>query len=561
MKHTRLVSVLVFLSFMLCAVPAGASLANVYIAATAQGGDTGVDCTNAHSATWFNTSGNWGSGAGQIGAGTTVHLCGTFTGGTAATLLKFQGSGSVGNPVTLYFETGAIVEGSYCGDGCIDLNNKSYIVIDGGPTCGETSHWSTTACNGLIRNTLAGSSGQTCPAGPCTYQLTGTSTIAIGSSSGSPSHIEVRNLEIGPLYVRAWAVNGEGVGAAGLGLHNGTLAQDITMHHCVLHGMNKGYVVSMGSSAGTYSGYHFYNNRSYDQCWAMGVGANSNNVKITNLTAHDNEVSDWTNWALDGAICHGNGIMWFNGDGYTIHANGTIGDSTSMMYNNYMYGDLTGGALSGSPSGFLSPQDNAIDLLIFNNIVYDTCTGSSPTRSCGIPIYLLGPGGGGQQVYNNTVKGSAGENCAYVVGYTAPVLFKNNICDSTRNGIRTRGASLDNVVTSDYNVAHITNASNWICNNAASCKSLAQWQAYGPPGDVHSTPNDPLLDGNYTPQAGSSATNLGTNLTGLGITPLNSDAAGVARPAIGAWDAGAFQFMLEGPRPNPPTNMRATTVN
>lgn len=35
---------------------------------------------------------------------------------------------------------------------------------------------------------------------------------------------------------------------------------------------------------------------------------------------------------------------------------------------------------------------------------------------------------------------------------------------------------------------------------------------------------------------------MGTNLRSLGIAALNLDIAGVARPASGAWDVGAFQF-------------------
>src|SRR5262249_26163841 len=61
------------------------------------GGGTGASCASPLSVTFFNTSGNWTVGipsGTQIGPGTTVHLCGTFTGALSGSMLTFQGSGS-----------------------------------------------------------------------------------------------------------------------------------------------------------------------------------------------------------------------------------------------------------------------------------------------------------------------------------------------------------------------------------------------------------------------------------------------------------------------------------
>ena len=73
-----------------------ASASDVYLAQNAQGANTGADCADAHASTFFNSSVNWGTGAGQIGPGDTVHLCGTIS-----TNLTFQGNGANGNPVVL----------------------------------------------------------------------------------------------------------------------------------------------------------------------------------------------------------------------------------------------------------------------------------------------------------------------------------------------------------------------------------------------------------------------------------------------------------------------------
>src|SRR5271167_3518712 len=65
-----------------------ASANDVYISQNGNGG--GSSCSDTQSATYFNTPGNWGSGGNQIGPGTTVHVCGTFTGTAGGTMLSFQ---------------------------------------------------------------------------------------------------------------------------------------------------------------------------------------------------------------------------------------------------------------------------------------------------------------------------------------------------------------------------------------------------------------------------------------------------------------------------------------
>ena len=73
-----------------------AAASSIYLAQSAAGSGDGSSCTNARAASSFNSASNWGTGATQIGAGTTVHLCGTVT-----TSLTFQGSGTSTAAVTL----------------------------------------------------------------------------------------------------------------------------------------------------------------------------------------------------------------------------------------------------------------------------------------------------------------------------------------------------------------------------------------------------------------------------------------------------------------------------
>jgi hypothetical protein len=131
------------------------SAASIYIAQTAAGSANGADCADAYAYSFFNTGGNWGSGSTQIGPGTEVHVCGTWSGSAGQQFLTVQGSGTSGNPVTIHFETNAIMEAPYFSgtSGAINVGANSYITVDGGT-------------NGIIENTLNGTAGASCPAGP-----------------------------------------------------------------------------------------------------------------------------------------------------------------------------------------------------------------------------------------------------------------------------------------------------------------------------------------------------------------------------------------------------------
>jgi hypothetical protein len=559
--HTSIQKLIAILGFMLSVPMAFASITGVYVAQNAQGSGDGSSCSNAKTASYFNTSGNWGSGSSQIGPGTTVHLCGVFTGGNASNILQFQGSGASGSPVTVLFETGAALKPNYCASsGCIDLNGKSFITINGGPTCGETGYQTHVSCNGLIQNMTAGSSGATCPSGSACSPISGSTNVSgIGSNTGSPSNIIIENVHC-HMYTRlASDTSDSGTGTYCLGLFGGTLAQKITVQNVEFEGMAKAMLVSLGSGSGKVSGYHMSNSYIHDQCWAMGVGTDAPNMNVTDLLFHDNEVANWDNWApanTSGNVCHTNGTMWFNGDGNTIHtgSSGYIGDSASGQYNNYLHGNLAGNYSKSSPSGYLSCQDNCIDIFVVNNVINDTSTGADG----GGAVYFNGVGGGGQIVVNNTLIRPSG-SMTVISGVTANVFYKNNILKCTGTdcvAIEIRPNTPD-VVTSDFSGGFQIGSSNWtVYNSAGSGKmlSLPSWQARGSNHDNNSITSNPDLTSTFQLNSGSPAIGEGENLTSLGIAVLNRDAAGVSRPASGNWDAGAFQF---GGGPQSPTGLVA----
>ena len=155
---------------------------DVYIAQAAAGGNTGADCADAYAASYFNNSANWTSGTPtgtQIGPGTTVYLCGSFSYGAGTSgALQFQGSGTSGNPIAVVFEPGASATSPNWGpNGFIYASGLSYIAVNGGT-------------NGSITATATGTG--------LTYSnLTQTSAITFSNVSNS----QITGLSISNIYV------------------------------------------------------------------------------------------------------------------------------------------------------------------------------------------------------------------------------------------------------------------------------------------------------------------------------------------------------------------------
>src|SRR5258708_22403829 len=122
----------------------GATSANAkvfYVAQNSSRTTGGASCSDALSVAWFNNSASWGTASHQISAGTTVFLCGAFSGSAGQQLLTVRGSGPAGSPITIKFLPGTVLTAPYCaGYGAINMDNLNHVVVDGGT-------------NGIIQNT------------------------------------------------------------------------------------------------------------------------------------------------------------------------------------------------------------------------------------------------------------------------------------------------------------------------------------------------------------------------------------------------------------------------
>src|ERR1700726_4000648 len=116
----------VIFAFLVAALPVGAK--DLYVAANQVSTGSGTGCSTAKSVAWFNSTASWGTGSTQIGPGTTVHLCGTFTGALNGWAFAFQGSGTSGNVITLQGESGNLLTSpAWSPNGAVSLAGQSFI--------------------------------------------------------------------------------------------------------------------------------------------------------------------------------------------------------------------------------------------------------------------------------------------------------------------------------------------------------------------------------------------------------------------------------------------------
>jgi hypothetical protein len=477
----------------------------------------------------FNTSSNWGSGSGQIGPGTTVLLCGTFTGAAGATELTFQASGTSGNPITLLFDTNAQLNAPYwapspnggCG-GAVCMYNRSYIVINGGS-------------NGIIQNTANGDNSA--------YQHG-----SEGIEAGGCSNCTIENLTIANIYVH---------------LANGLTSFDQTAMRCItFSGSNvtvnnntmhdAGWCLFENYSNGDGNVKIYDNNLSnIDHGWMLATGTGGGNSGPFNF--YGNQVINYANWDTSSDAYHHDGIHCFTGVSTPAHI------SALNIYDN-VFGPGVGtnitahifieGSLEGTPCADASSVIN-----IYNNVL----TANGPVSNG-----LIGFFSGTANVYNNTFIGSGPSTGIGFMDNTAsgsgPITFKNNALSGFNQEV---AISSGITFTPDYNTYGNGGSNTWVCgSNFYSTTQFASWKSCTG-GDSHSTYSASLnLTALGVPQSGSPVAGAATDLTSLGITSLDSDTSAgntrtpVPRPTTGAWDAGAYVYRA----PSPPTSLNAVVV-
>ncbi len=521
---------------------------DIYIAQAAVGANNGADCADAYAVSYFNSSSNWGTG--KIAPGTTVHLCGTFNAPAGASgYLSFHGSGANGNPITLLFESGAVLAAPYWSGCAVNLNGGSYITVNGG-------------ANGTIEATANGTG--------LSYQQDG----GIGLCSGSAvSNVTVENLTVSNIYQHTCTepvsncTDSGGQDTYGIQLFGGS---NLTVNNNTVHDMKWAIFFEYGYGYTTSTGFLAYNNTIYNMDHGVvfgdyGFNACSGNAILSSSNSssaiYDNDFSAMQPWDAVGDVNHHDAThLWAN------CAGASSSEYTGVsVYSNYFHGDA--GATDNTIFGMESYGYSNFE---FNNVV--NVSGYSACASGAIGIWTgTGIASSNQHVFNNTI--SPTTNCPASVDFeeTAGDVFENNLILSG-NGtyVYTDGVSGD-IATADYNFYQMSPGGNPFFGppGCASGSPFSKWKS-GCGFDADGRNASVALNANFTLPVGSAAAGAGTNLTSLGITALDIGAPAtfgangscgtgcVARSLTTAWNVGAYEGTGAANSPNSPIDLVAT---
>ena len=381
-EYMRAVRKLLFIVGFIAIVSAGSafgSAANIYITQT--GSPSGNCTTNVQTPAFVTNAANWGTGGSQIGPGTTVLFCGTFTLTTGTSLASFLGSGTAANLITFQLDTGAVIQSPAMGSassGAFNCSGKSYVAVDGGT-------------NGIIQNTANGTGLANHQASQGLYFVNCTNVIA-------------KNLTIQNIYANLGSSSGatdtNGVNSDDILFDEGKSTNDQVLNN-KLSSARTGINVDF-DGGGDASNFVISGNTISDNGWSVNMGADNAASTAAGVVIANNNISNWTNWQFPYSTYHTDGLILYND---------VTGGSllTFQIYNNYFTGTLG----AGSPTGYI-----ACGLMstcaIFNNLLMDT-----GTNACYGYIWLYGHNGP-DSVYNNTLVGSsAASNIAVTLGNQA----------------------------------------------------------------------------------------------------------------------------------------------
>jgi hypothetical protein len=511
--------------------------ADFYVTQNASGNDNGLDCANAHSATWFNSSNNWANPKqnAKIGPGDMVHLCGIFTGTNGQTMLTIQGSGLSGNQITIFFEPDAVLTNSYWGSGgAIGGSDKNYIVIDGGQ-------------NGTIRATDNGSAS-------LGYN---NQAFSNGIYINGCQNWEIKNLSIRNMYVREQNDTSDSCCGASNNVVSGVEvwgnSSSLNVHHNAID--ETGDAINVAIPSGTMSNIQIHHNTLHNASHFINVNSTTSSSSISDLKIYDNDISGGSNWLDPPDVFHADGIMVST----SCNPPGSCTSNFSglKIYNNYIhpnwYEDY-GGGRHATAHIFVSQDSNGTfsDALIYNNVMtLHEAAGEYADANGFIEIQ----GGFSGTVANNTI---IGRGPGYGVRFNeyangGRINFQNNIINNVDYYITIKNSSLGSI---DYNL-YYSGATKWELNGSAYSSITAWRTALDSPNETHSSEKNPSLSASFAPDTASDP----TVDTGISLTSFFSiDKDSISRPQGPAWDIGAYEYVESGSDDNPPAQPTGLTV-
>lgn len=476
---------------------------DLYVAQSDAGLADGSSCANAHSAAWFNTSGNWGVGAGKISSGDTVHLCGTIT-----TTLSVQANGALGSPITILFESGAKLSQPAAR---LMTCAKSNIIVDGG-------------ANGIMENTDNGSA-------------LGNQLATSGIYASGATNLEVKNLTIRNLYVHTLkSDNAPDVSTDGAVYMNG--GQNLSVHNCVFSDI--GWVLNIPVAQGF--GLNIYQNTfsNYDHGVA-GIGTAMSSPSGVNI--YSNHFGTTAVWDTDSNRWHHDGIHTFFGaggilSGVNIHDNLFDGDwGSNNTAHIFMEGDFTHANRNAQTNWIIY---NNVFIQFANQVLNNGIFNGSSTNL---------------HFFNNTVVGSGVGQSAALSGIHMGILVENNVLTGFNSFLALSSSSSIDTINYNLYAAVVGGGNSPFSLNGTGYSTFALWKA-GTGADGNSSQvTDAGLNSSGVPLAGSGVIDAGTSLASF----FTTDYLGNSRPSGSAWDIGAYEF--GGSPPTVITTMHAVRGN
>jgi hypothetical protein len=516
------------LAVMFVILAAGFSNASdIYFAQNAAGSNNGTSCANAYA---YNDGTHGINAAGNWAAGNTLHLCGTITAPAGANnFITAQASGSSGSVIMLKFETGAALTATYWGGPAINLNNKSYITIDGGT-------------NGSIQATANGSA-------LANQQDNGVCVRNANSASLNSTNLTVQNLTCANLYVDSSPADNGGQDTFGIDIFNGynLVIKNNTIHDVKWAIRNGWYNNGFAYSNIVVTGNNIYN---MDHGWFGSDAEPTGTANVSGIYVYGNMVGSMANWDNTLDLNHHD---WFH-----LNATSATSNLTNFyLYNNYGSGDP--GAYGGG--GFFSyPNYTGTEsgLYIFNNVFVNTSTNHSWAVGF-VAEYSVGT----TLLVNNTFVSNAvspaKDNGIHTGISGTGLTSKNNILQGIANAAvyvdsTSSATTLD---SNDYYASPSWFKTNWYA-------ALPSWQS-GTGYDSHATAGNAKLTNTYHLTGNTSAAwqtaeslySICNNQPNPGLGALCLDNAGVQRQSAGNWDIGAYEDSASGDAPAPPTGLAA----
>jgi hypothetical protein len=509
-----------------------------------------------------------------VGPGDTIYLCGTIS-----THFTFTGSGTAASPITIIWDKGAKLSANNCGAGVCWGVSGSYVILNGGTPCGPGTACAATEAadpqgypsgiTGIVEQSLHGTPGATCAAGPCANPSNANQMIWV-----SGSNVTVENLILRNCYLHTTSSDNTGDSNSFTALW--TAAPYTTIHDNTIHDCSCG--IMLGASGEPGSNETIYRNNLWNYNWGV-AGGSYGSVVNANTSIHDNIFGSTANWDDTNNTYHHDRVMMYADTSDLGAWNGFY------LYNNV----FTGPSGLNSTAQIYMPGGLWSNAYFFNNIF--TNAGQTTAIDNGLFTSRSGTpstyGAGTKVLINNTIMGAGPtidtrEGCVDIEDH---LTFVNNVVAGCSEVVYISNTPY--TVFQDYNVYGNVDPVYVFGTQSGHETSLAAWQAYlaGPLNTSDSKPethsylgvsntNIANKDGSV-PSSSPVSSTPGYNYSSL--CSLNSELANLcydttaggtrtptARPSSGAWTVGAFNIGGSAPtppssnQPAPPTKLGAT---